>query len=183
MDTIELIKEFEDLYKNPPIIPKDADALVILQGALDPKEEDISRIKCGLNVLKVLGRPIPVIFSGATESRAEKLAQMEQSGIPKELCHFQDGSKLGVINTKTQFEILITDPLTKDFKNLVIVTSTYHIPRVKRTVGKFLPEEIRFVAVGNPEDWKIHNSFLKIIDEIKKIIAYSDKGDILIYPR
>ncbi len=179
----ELLKEFEDLYKNPPTAPKDADAIIVLQGALDPKEEDIYRVKCGLNILNSLERSVPVIFSGITESQDEKLALMEQLGFPKEICHYQDCGKFGVANTKTQFETLISDPLTKDFKNLVIVTSTYHIPRVKRVAGKIFPPETQFVVVGDPEDWKINNSFLMVMDEIEKIIKYSANGDILTSPR
>lgn len=174
----ELLKEFEDLYKNPPTAPKDADAIIILEGALEPKGEDISRIKCGLSVLGSLSHPVPVIFSGVTESQANKLVQMEQLGIPKELCHFQDCGKLGTANTKIQLEILTSDSLTKDFKNLVIVTSTYHIPRTKRTAKKLLPPETNFAVVGDPEDWKILNSFPMVMSEIERIIKYSAKGDL-----
>jgi uncharacterized SAM-binding protein YcdF (DUF218 family) len=180
----KLLKEFEDLYKTPPTeISKDTDGIIVLSGAVHPKEENISRIEYGLNVLNTLGHPVPLIFSGVSEEREEKLALMEQLDVPKSLIRFQDCGKLGITNTKTQFETLVADPLTKDLKNLIIVTSTYHIPRVKRTAGKLLPMKTRFVVVGNHEDWKIHNSFLMIMDEVRRIIEYSAKGDILINPR
>ncbi|MFH0804170.1 MAG: ElyC/SanA/YdcF family protein [Candidatus Zambryskibacteria bacterium] len=181
---IELLREFEDLYKqSPPIVPNCTDGIVILTGAVEPREENESRIRCGLNVLNTLGHPVPVIYSGETEERAEMLALMEQLGVPKSLSHFQDCGKRGVANTKTQFGALISNPPTMDMRDLVIVTSTYHIPRTKRTAGKFFPPQTRFVVVSDPEDWNICNSFLMIMGEIGRIVKYSAKGDILAHPR
>lgn len=185
IDTNELLKEFDDLYRNPKQnIPADADAFVILTGDRPPMQgENVSRIKYAVNLLRKFRKDIPVIFSGITEEKETAINLMISLGIPKKLCHFQDCGKFGVVNTKTQFETLISDPLTKDLKNLVIVTSTYHVPRVKRTAGKFIPTQTQFVVVGDPEDWKTYNSFLVIMDEIEKIIKYFAKGDILERPR
>lgn len=180
----ELLKEFENLYRSPSKKPlKNTDGIIILSGETEPKEEDVSRIRCGLEVLKTIGYEVPIIFNGVTESREKEIASMEHIGIPKHLSHFQDCGKNGVANTKTQFEILTSDPLTKNFRNLAIVTSTYHLPRVERTAGKLLPKETNFVVISDPEDWYFYNTFLKVIDEIKKIIEYSAQGDILERPR
>jgi uncharacterized SAM-binding protein YcdF (DUF218 family) len=185
INTSELLEEFVNLYKNSNQgVPANTDALVILTGDRPPaQEENISRIKYAVTLLKKLRKDTPVIFSGITEEKENAVNLMINLGVPKENCYFQDCGKFGIANTKTQFETMVSDPLTKDFKNLVIVTSTYHIPRVKRTAGKFLPLKTRFVVIGNPKDWKIHNPFPMIMNEIKKIIKYSTEGEISERPR
>lgn len=184
MDTTELLKEFEDLYKNQQEIPDWIGAIIILAGDRPPMQgENLSRIKYAATILKQFRKNIPIIFSGLTGEKGASINLMISLGIPKETCHFQDCGELGVTNTKIQFETLVTDPLIKNLGNLVFVTNSYHIPRVKRTAGKIFPLETNFVVIGDPEDWKTYNSFMNIMDEIKKIIEYSAKGDILERPR
>jgi hypothetical protein len=185
IDINELLKEFNDLYRNPDQnIPDDIDAIIVLAGDRPPTQgENISRIKYAIFLLKKLKKDIPIIFSGITEEKETVVNLMIGLGVPQKLYHFQDCGRFGITNTKTQFETLASDPLIKDFKNLAIITSTYHIPRVKRTAGKFLSPKTRFVVVADSEDWKTYNSFLMVMDEIERILKYSTKGDILTYPR
>lgn len=179
-----LLKEFEDLYRNPQRnASPDTDAILVLTGDLEPAEEDILRVKSALDILATLDHNVLVFYSGMTEERDEKIALMEGLGIPKHLIRFQDCGRLGSANTKTQFEYWVNDPQTNGFRNLAIVTSTFHIPRTKRTAGKFLPDETSFSIIGNPLDWKVRNTLLIVLEEIKKIIQYSEKGDILERPR
>lgn len=179
---MNFVREFEDLYNNPSkTVPKDADGVIVLMGPT--LKVDTSRIKLGLNILKTLGGSVPIIFSGVTEKREEILSLLERLSSSKSLIHFQDCGKIGTANTKTQFEILITSPLTKDLRRLVIITSAWHIPRVKRTAAKFLPPETEFVVMGNPDGSDDCDSFALVMDEIRKIIEYSAKGDISAKPR
>jgi uncharacterized SAM-binding protein YcdF (DUF218 family) len=182
--TIELLKEFMDLYKNPPTVSEDIDGIIILAGDRPPAQgENVSRIKYAETLFKKLNRDLPVFFSGITGEKETITNLMISFGLPKENCFFQDCGKFGITNTKIQFETLASDPLTKDCKNLAIVTSAYHIPRVKRTAGKYLQSETKFIVVANIEDWKTYNSFLMVMDEIEKIVKYSVKRDILERPR
>ncbi|MEK7116769.1 MAG: ElyC/SanA/YdcF family protein [Patescibacteria group bacterium] len=182
MTMMDLVNEFIDLYKSSPeTVPKNTDGIVVLMGPA--RRVDISRINLGLNILRTLSNPVPIIFSGVTEEREEILSLMERLGSPKSLTHFQDCGKTGVANTKTQFETLIADPLTKDLRRLAIVTSVWHIPRVKRTAAKFLPPETRFVVAGNPDGSNDCDSFVLVMGEIRKIIEYSARGDISAKPR
>ena len=175
ISTNELLEEFADLYKNPSKdILENADAIIILTGNRPPIQwENISRIKYAKTLLKKFRKNMRVIFSGVTEEKEDVINLMIKNGIPKETCYFQDCGKRGVANTKTQFETLIIDPLTKNLRNLVFVTSYYHIPRVRRVAEKFLHPKTKFAVVGDIDDWKMYNSFLFVIDEIKKIIEYS----------
>jgi hypothetical protein len=177
-----LLSEFEDLYSNPPAMPKSGiDGIVILTGEdLFKGEENTSRIKYAAKILNSLDYQVPVVYNGGEEEHSIAPEIMKKY-IPEHLVFFQECGKLGTANTKTQFDKINSDPMTKDLKNMVIVTSTYHIPRTKRTAGKLLPPGVNFTVLGDPEDWKIYNPLLKVLDEIKKIIKYSSKGDILGY--
>ncbi len=176
----ELLEEFSRLYKGPvDSLPADASALIILAGDRPPmKGESLSRVKLAANLLEKTGAPIPVIFSGVTEERQAAMLMMKEAGIPSEISSFQDCGGFGIANTKTQFEVFMEDPLTKGFDKAVFVTNVCYVPRVRRTAGKVLDPSVAYSVLGAPEDPSC-NLFLKVMEEIDKIIRYSTKGDIL----
>ena len=180
----ELLEEFKVVYTSPQSAPKDIGAIVILTGDTLPVEENLSRIRHSVALLNELGRDVPIIFSGVTEEKDWALSEMKKTGVPEKLCHFQDCGRRGVANTKTQFTTFATDPLTKNMRSIVFITNAYHIPRTKRTAGKYLPKETSFVISSPIDDYKIYyNAFLKVMGEIDRIMKYSAKGDISVRPR
>ena len=90
-----------------------------------------------------------------------------------------DCGKRGEANTKTQFEVINTDPRFRNFDHLTFVSSDYHIPRVSRTAAAQLTPRIYFDVIPVPHE-KFHDySVLKTVrGEVKRIERYSANGDI-----
>ena len=182
--TKELLDEFIRVYKQGYLPAKEgAEAVVILGTNGNSEEETVSRIRHGIRVFQQLqSRPL-IIFSGVTEERNHVLNLLQKYGAPSNQIYFQNCGDRVSANTKTQFEVMSSDPLTRDLRELVIITSSYHVPRTERTAGKFLHPKTIFSVSSDPEDYLIFNTFLKILGEIERIKAYSQKGDILEKPR
>lgn len=184
--TEELLIEFKELYvkANNQVTPLDTEAIVILgAGGIGQKdEENISRVKYAGRILETLGRDVPVVFSGVTEESKSAPELMIRLGIPQKLVIFQDCGPRGVANTKDQFEVFCSDKRTENIKKLILVTSSYHIPRVKRTAGKLFPVGMEFSVLADLNDFTLFNVYLKVIGEIERILKYSAKGDILAKP-
>jgi len=181
-----LFEEFERTYTLPSRIPEDIEAIIVLTADNLPTgtgpAENCSRVSHAIELFHALRRKVPVFFSGVTEEEAEAVRLMRE--LPAGYACFQDCGKRGEANTLTQFRAINSDPRMKDLKSLVFVTDTYHIPRVLRTAGKNLPEDVRFVVSSDREnDWKLNNTFLRVAGEISRIIRYAEKGDILAFPR
>ncbi len=85
----------------------------------------------------------------------------------------------GVANTKTQFNSINSDPSLKDASHITIITSDYHVPRVKRTAVKNLRNNISFDVLPAPQlEYDPYNVYPKVMGEVRRIIKYSNKGDI-----
>jgi translation elongation factor P/translation initiation factor 5A len=108
---------------------------------------------------------------------------MEMPGIPSARAFLQDNGSDERANTKTQCETIASDERTKDLRSIVLVTSSYHIPRVQRTAGKVLSKATKFVVIADMQDYTTFNVYLKVLGEINRILEYSEKGDILAWPR
>jgi len=186
LTTEELLAEFIDAYRSVQEVPLDTEAVIVLtaDGGDGDLEENERRITHALQLLQNAAlKRVPLIFSGVTEERSRALDMMEKLGVSEELRFFQDCGRRGMANTKTQFEAVRTDDLTSGMRNVAFITSTYHVPRTRRTAGKQLPPEMAFVVSSDIRDWKLHNSFLKIVGEIERIKKYAVTGDILARPR
>jgi len=81
-------------------------------------------------------------------------------------------------STKTQIKDFAKFMERGKFKKIVIVTSAYHIPRVKRYVKRYISERI---AVYFWPSRKISMHKKEIETEINKIINYSKKGEFSLY--
>lgn len=181
IDKWKLLQEFAHLYKNPTLdIHPETEAIIILAGNRPPVTwENSSRVKYARALLKKIDKKIPVIFSGINGDEKKILSLMVKCGIPKKSCLFQDCGNPNITNTKIQFERIASDKSTKDFKRITVITSTYHIPRARRTASKILPKKMRFTIAGDPDDWKDYNALTKALEEMEKINEYSVKGDIV----
>jgi len=183
-----LLDEFRDLYlhtgeQSPPL---DTQAVIVLTGdGTTHERENLSRIERGLSALKALPESVPMYFNGVTEERRYAPDLMRKLGIPKAVALFQDCGLRGVANTKTQFDAIREDPRTRDLTSIVLVTSSYHIPRVARSASKLLSEAMNFVVLADMRDYLLvpFNPLLKVAGEIERILKYADKGDIAEFPR
>ena len=104
-------------------------------------------------------------------------------GIPEEKIYLVDCGKRGVGNTRTQFLETTKDEELGSARHLTFITSSYHTPRVERTAGANLPEDLDYDIVGTPFEEFSYNIYSKIKGEVKRIVNYSGKGDITKYPR
>ena len=78
-------------------------------------------------------------------------------------------------STKTQIQGLARYLGKSSVRDLVIVSSSYHIPRIKRYCVKYLDKSITtsFLGVGQIREQQIQKEL-----EIKKLLKYSQKGDL-----
>ncbi len=91
----------------------------------------------------------------------------------------EDCLENGEANTKTQFKSINLDPSLKEASHITIITSDYHVPRVRRTAVKNLRSDISFDVLPTPQlEYDSYNVYPKVMGEIKRIIKYSNKGDI-----
>ena len=183
-----LLAEFEQAYTKPERIPENVQGIVILTADNikegDGQIENVSRIKHALGLARQFTSRLPVIFNGVAEEQDLMMNLMLQMRALDQQIFFQNCGNRGPANTITQFAAIRNDELTRQMRSLVLVTNTYHVPRVRRTAGKQLPEEMKFIVSSCPEDdSKMNNTFIRIMGEIRRIQQYSEKGDILAVPR
>ncbi|HMS22719.1 MAG TPA: hypothetical protein PKA38_03035 [Candidatus Levybacteria bacterium] len=103
----------------------------------------------------------------------------ELSPLVEEFRQIYNAEASGVANTKTQFNSINSDPSLKDASHITIITSDYHVPRVKRTAVKNLRNNISFDVLPAPQlEHDPYNVYPKVMGEVRRIIKYSNKGDI-----
>jgi spore coat polysaccharide biosynthesis protein SpsF len=168
----KLHKEFENvpITFNPEEIP---DALVVLSA----EENDISgenkeRINEAVKISKRFKRKL--IFLGTKTHNLNFEKYIRTEGLD-----FTTPVKRQGANTKTQISELAKYLITNKFSNLLIISSSYHIPRIRRYVSRYLDKNtaVSFLGVG-----KINTQKLQIELEIEKIIKYAEKGDLVLLP-
>ena len=119
---------------------------------------------------------LPTFFLNALRDALPILKEYTQrQGIPEKQIAFMDNGKLNQGNTKTQCEIVCSNP---NLRHVVLVSQSYHVPRLKRTVAAVFPEDMGYKIIGVPLSDMPYNVYRKVRGEIKRIIAYSAKGDI-----
>lgn len=108
--------------------------------------------------------------------------------FPEKKIVLLDSGHRGESNTVTQFAALsrmIKESFYQDQdsdvqslpKDIVIVSTDYHGPRVIRTALKYFGKKTKFCFLGTP--LVKYNVMEKIKNEISRICAYSEKGDIV----
>lgn len=189
-------------------LPKNSDHIVVLSAPALPEfkanpvgheenSENEARIRIGVEIFQQIaadraGKPIedlteedyknPSLPMFVLSGEPERLPSMEETalhmGIPKEKVYLSDCGALGICNTKTQFEEIAKDKNLSDAKQIAIVSSAYHIPRVARTASSELADGVDFDAIGvSMKDFPF-DVYKKVRGEIKRIVHYSNKGDI-----
>jgi uncharacterized SAM-binding protein YcdF (DUF218 family) len=208
LDSHALIQEYRQVLQHPDYEPhSNTDAVVVLSGRYDKDaagnvtredtEENIARIAFGIESVRRIaamrtGKPIetasfidgpPLVLNGETE----QLPMMERValnlGVPREAMELVDCGRRGVGNTRTQFEVMQQDERFANARNLLFITSGYHVPRVERTAERQLPEQDTYQVIAPPYGYQGHRfNIFTIRGEIRRILAYSQKGDIATFP-
>ncbi|TRZ51180.1 hypothetical protein D4R99_04700 [bacterium] len=189
-----LEKEFEQLYNlSPRKLPTDIDAVVVLSHEdYNFPENDIrrretkelfSRCEYSVELLKNTSAEILLVLNGLRVQLPLMEKYVRDSGVKKEQIRLLDCGEIGKSNTKLQFEVFLEDPFLRKMKKVVFITNRYHVPRATRTASKFLPENMIFYVFGVPGDTHLYDKQKNIAEEIKRIIKYSQTGDISFLPR
>lgn len=169
--------------------------------SLPENAENKARIEMGIEVVKqivakkmhkkietvtnkeVLRHAPPLILNGTPK----QLPLMHQialaNGFPPEKIELVDCGAVGVANTKTQFEVMNTFFKEKRPSHLTFISSSYHSPRVARTGDKNLDPAIKFDVLAVPFQKFPFQIYQVVRGEVKRIVAYSAKGDISAHVR
>lgn len=167
--------EFKNLDRLKNNYIKNPDAIVIFAAEeTGIVGENKQRIEAGLKVIKSLAYKPFCIFLG-TEIHNENLKRyLKNKG------RFRIDYIKSIDNATTKDQILDLAKLLSEsrFGNLLIVSHTYHIPRIRRYCNFYLPKHIRlsFLPFGGIADQKTAVEL-----EIKKIIEYAALGDLPLF--
>ncbi|MEK7630461.1 MAG: hypothetical protein AAB417_00300 [Patescibacteria group bacterium] len=200
-----LLREFAYTITEPQFLPHRTDAVIILD-YFNPRStgdmafrvrnrENLARVRFGARIWHYVADkakkeqqrlpPIPFFYLVGLTLALPHLRQMALSeGIPDYIIRLLDNDAVGIGNTLTQLQLVASDPTLKRAKHITIVSSSYHVPRIRRTAATCLPPDAQMwhAILGVPfEELPFDITMVKA--EIDRIIAYSDKGDIARDPR
>jgi hypothetical protein len=187
-----LFKEFRALmtfHADSPV--PETDAVIVLSA--DSLEyllpEDKARIRLGVQIIHqaitnisgkhsvtyddVVKNAPELILDGASEQLPLMTAFVAEISFPRLKTRLVDCGKKEHANTKTQLEALSN----LNLNHIILVTSWYHVPRVRRTARKHLPSSTSWVVFPVPIERLDYDPFV-VRSEIRKIEAYASKGDI-----
>jgi hypothetical protein len=199
-----LIEEFREvLLRLERPLPVETDAIMVLAIRPDQDEdgyvarhdtpENRARIGAGVDLALAIeaarwerasaGARLPaaplLILNGEDEQFPMMIdVALEFGARPDRLLSVACGP-LGRANTRTQFEVLHAMPWLADIQHLTIITTAYHVPRVRRTARANLPEQVQFEVLPAPYAAYPFNLF-KIRSEIARIRQYAARGDIAV---
>ena len=201
-------KEFRDLIENDNYeIPYDTEAIMVISAPpnlngktkeeIEETLENVKRIDLGIEIYKKiiaqkLNKNISDINQEDLKNKlspllvlngdTEQLVMMERvtlsRSFPLEKIKLINCGDRSIANTKTQFEKTAEDPIVGKFKHITFITTSYHIPRLARTASVLLPKNQNFEIIGIPYKDYPFDIYKKVKGEVKRIINYSQKGDI-----
>lgn len=168
----------DQLFNTPP------DVIVVLSAPPTKKGEEFiefndeneARILYGVKEWHLCGKTPKFIISGEPQQLWTMYVIAQGGGMPITEMTYSDCGNRGVANTNTQMQALARAPWMEGVKSVLFITTDYHIPRVFLNAKQCLPGvEIRVEAV---ESESIGINFSQVGDEINRIIAYCEKGDL-----
>ncbi|HLC99825.1 MAG TPA: hypothetical protein VJC11_02585 [Patescibacteria group bacterium] len=204
-DIHRLIQEFRDhLAAKKYEAPTETGGVVVLSApqelrdneVVEKTDENVARIEYSIDLVKQItakkaGKPLeevtsqdiiafgpPLILNGETEQLPMMQEVARESGFPEEKVQLLNSGDRGKSNTKTQFERINDDPRYQNTKHFIFVSTSYHIPRVTRTADKNLDQNVNFEVIGVPLDTFDYNVYRKVRGEVKRILSYSERGDV-----
>lgn len=204
-DVHKMIKEFRDhltTEKYEP--PTETSGVVVLSAPPEKRDneviektpENVARIEYGIEMIKQVvakksKKPIeeitnediikyapPLILNGETEQLPAMSEMAAEAEFPKEKIQLLNSGDRGLSNTKTQFEKMNDDKRFQTAKHFTYITTSYHIPRVTRTADQNLNPDINFEVIGIPLKEFKYDIYRKVRGEVKRILKYSEKGDM-----
>jgi hypothetical protein len=126
--------------------------------------------------------PPRFILNGTTEQLPGMKRVALKVGVPEKYIILVDCGKYGIANTKTQFTAITEHFTLSRARCLTFISSGYHIPRINRTAAANLPGKLRFQCLGIPFGIYLYNIPEKVLGELRRIVDFSKKGDIVKYP-
>lgn len=203
MDKQLLFQEFRRILNQHEILPT-AQAVVVLSGhptrdfsgnvTSEYSLENIARIAFGVQTVlmiaaKKMERPLeeisfgdgPYLVLNGDEKQLEPMEEIAADfGFPSDRMILVNSGKREVSNTKTQFEMMKSDLICKNFRDVIYITHDYHALRVALTAKKQLPPDCCYVIFPVLNGYKgfSYNMFRAFRKEIDKIQEYANRGDI-----
>ena len=127
----------------------------------------------------------PLILNGdTTQLPTMQAIAVQDFGFPQDKIQLLNCGERGQANTKTQFEVMNTDERYSDAHHFVLVTNSWHTPRVIRTADENLRPDINFDVIPVTQDLPTtFDRFYSLIrGEVRRIEVYSTRGDIVRIP-
>jgi hypothetical protein len=135
-----------------------------------------------------------LILNGETEQLPMMVEVTLQTGWPATNIILLDCGKRGAANTKTQFEAFNKIPYmfngAHDLRQIIdhwrilVVTTWYHVPRVRRTAAAARKHaQYKLPVIGVPRKVCSFPTAEKVEGEIERILTYAEKDDIRPFPR
>lgn len=162
-------KEFKE-YKIPSNLKKISSIVVLAAEEVNIAGENGERIQKGFDLLKKINIK-KFIFLGTKKHNEILKRYFSKFKFEAELI-----IPTNRISASTKTQILDLGHFVKKnmLDNLIIVSHSYHIPRIKRYCGKYLLAiNIGFCSIG-----KIKDQTKQVLSENQKIVDYSKKGDL-----
>ncbi|MSR76145.1 MAG: hypothetical protein EXS68_00960 [Candidatus Ryanbacteria bacterium] len=193
----DLLREFASAIIGPQFHPHRTDAVIVLD-YFDPQStgdmearirnlENVERVRFAAEIWHHVADkarkkqcPVPIFcLNGLTLALPHLKELAETNGIPHHRIHLLDNGAVGEGNTLTQLKLVANDPAIGRAKHVTIVSSSYHLPRIRRTANTCLPPDVKMwhSIFGVPFE-RIPFDVATVQAEINRIIVYSDKGDI-----
>lgn len=153
--------------------------------AYEMSAENIARAMYSVILIETQGSDVStLILSGETEQLPGMKKLVEDIGerryIP--ICSGNRGQS----HTGTQFESFVRWLRQQSYENrvgVVLVTSQYHVPRVRRYAAKHIPcGDFRWHVAGVPNDVGLYNQTVKVDGEIDRIVRYANQGIFDLFP-
>ena len=169
----KLMSEFKNIELLKKFNINSVDALVVLSAEeIGLEGENGERVKMGLKLVKKINGDRKFIFIG-TKTQNEKLKEYLRIRKLNFEVIFPTNRKEA--STKTQIKDLANFVKKHKFNSIIIVSHTYHIPRIKRYCKKYFNPQLNtyFLPLG-----KFTNQKKQVEIEVRKIIKYAAKKDL-----
>ncbi len=174
-------------YFDPCREKKSPDAIIVLSAPplldagvwTEDTAENRSRILYAAELWQAL-QPgnvrIPFVLNGETQQLYMMAMIAQEAGIPlTEMLLLNCGNR-GAANTMTQFQIMAAHPTGSLWKEVYVVTSLYHAPRVRRTAATHMPNCTCYVAPVPIADCPFDLGL--VATEIQRIVDYTNNGTL-----
>lgn len=203
MDKHHLFQEFRSVLCQQEL-PDTVQAVAVLSGpptrdssgniTSEYSSENIARIAFGMQTILMIaakkqgksleevsfGDGPPLVLNG-DEKQIKPMEEIARDlGFLSEKMILVSCGRREECNTKKQFEKMVSDPLCRDFGQVVYITHDYHALRVALTAKKYLPPDSHCIVFPVPNGYQgcFYDTFRAFRREIGKIQEYAQRGDI-----